>query len=104
MLAQGTTNTTYITISIVTFVILMVPIYVMTLKGAQGYGRLEQKVDNIALAQSQANAVNAETARSIAETVGKLTDQFQAHAVQDAGHFGELRGMLATQPPKTPSV
>lgn len=102
MLAQGTTNTTYVVVSLVTFALLMVPIYVMTLKAANSYGRLEQKVDNLAAMQQQANEQHQESVRMVAAVLDKLTDKFQEHAVQDAGHFGELRGMFAGQAQTVP--
>jgi hypothetical protein len=83
-----------------TLVILMIPVYISSLKAAQGYGRLEQKVDQLALSQASTATQNAETARLLAETVSKLSSAFQDHAVQDAGHFGELRGLMGAAPTK----
>ena len=92
MLATETSTGTWVAIG--TLVCLMIPVYIASLKGAQSYGRLEQKVDQLASAQAQAASDSAATQKLLADVVTRLTDQFQAHAVQDAGHFGELRGLL----------
>lgn len=34
-------------------------------------------------------------AMGVSDTISKLANEFGQHAIQDAGHFGELRGMLA---------
>lgn len=93
-------------IALASLVLMMIPVYISSLKGAKSYGRLEQKVDALALAQSATAIQNAETARLLADTVGKLTDQFQAHAIADASNFGELRGLYAGRaaPPLAPSA
>jgi len=92
MLAASTSPGTWIAIG--TLVVMMVPVYISSLRGAKSYGRLEEKVDALAVAASTNAAANAETNRLLAEAITKLTDQFVDHSVQDAEHFGELRGIL----------
>lgn len=95
---NGTSTGTWV--ALVTLVVMMLPVYFMTLRGAQGYGRLEQKVDELQKGQTNTAAANAITNQLIAESISKLTDAFQTHAVQDAGHFGELRGLMGATPTK----
>jgi hypothetical protein len=102
MLAAQTSIGTWIAIG--TIVLMLIPIYISSLKGAQSYGRLEQKVDALSFAQAQTSAENAATNKLIAETIVKLTDQFQAHALMDASNFGEIRGALAHSPNPLPKA
>lgn len=92
MLATATSAATVI--GCVTLIILLVPIYIMTLKAANSYGRLENKVDNIAQLAAQTAAAQATTNALLATAITKLTDQFTAHEVTDATHFGEIKGIL----------
>lgn len=96
MLATGTSVGTWVALG--TVIVMLIPVYISSLKGAQSYGRLEQKVDALAVAQATASVENAATAKLLTENITKLTDKFQEHAVQDAGHFGELRGLLGQTP------
>ena len=98
MLATQISTGTWVAIG--TLVILMLPVYISSLKAAQGYGRLEQKVDNLTIAHAQAQFTNSKTQELLATTLATLTGEFQGHAVADAGHFGELRGLLGAQPTK----
>lgn len=93
MLAQTTTPTW---VAIAGLAVLLIPVLIASLRGAQAYGRLEQKVDNLALMQAAADEHHQEAVRLIASTMDKLADKFNEHAIQDAGHFGELRGMVST--------
>src|ERR1700674_1591966 len=78
----------------VTIVVMLLPIYVLTLKAASNYGRLESKVDAIALAQAVAVKSAAETNALIALSITKVSDAFVAHAVADAQNFGEIKGWI----------
>ena len=101
MLAAATTNGTWIALT--TLIILIIPIYVLTLKAAASYGRLEQKVDSLAASTAAVQQQNAETARIAVVAMAKLSDAFQSHAVQDAQTFGEIKGWMqgvAVPPPK----
>ena len=102
MLATGTSAGTVI--GVVSLAIMLIPIYVMTLKGAQSYGRLEQKVDTLASAVAETSRQNAATAALLTATLVKLTDQFQQHSLQDASNFGEIRGLVGGTPTKPTPV
>lgn len=96
MLAAATSTGTWV--AGLTLVVLLIPIYIMTLRGAQSYGKLEQKVDELATAAEKNATANAETNRLLAAAIVKLTDQFVDHALQDAHNFGELKGIMTPGP------
>lgn len=96
LLAAATSTGTWV--AGFTLALLLIPIYIMTLKGAQSYGKLEQKVDQLAAAAESNATANAETNRLLAAAITKLTDQFVDHALQDATHFGEIKGILTPGP------
>jgi len=98
MLAANTSVSTWIAIA--TLVLMMIPVYIASLKGAQSYGRLEQKVDTLASAVAETSRQNAATASLLTATLVKLTDQFQQHSLQDASNFGEIRGLVGGTPAK----
>jgi len=102
MLAVSTSSGTWVAIA--TLIILILPIYFMTLKAANSYGRLEQKVDQLGLSQAETAKQNAETARLAVLAMSKLSEQFGAHALLDAQNFGELRGLLHIIPGAAPTV
>ena len=92
MLAVTTSAGTWVAIA--TLAVLILPIYFMTLKAANSYGRLEQKVDQLGIAQAETARQNAETSRLAVLSISRLSEQFGAHALLDAQNFGEIRALL----------
>lgn len=100
MLATATSAGTWIAGG--TLFVMFLPIYFLTLKAANSYGRLEQKVDTLAEAQAETARQNANTAALAVLAMTKLSDAFTTHALSDAQNFGEIKGWMNQITSKTP--
>lgn len=61
------------------------------------FGRIEQKVDTLQLQVMQQQESQTRVLDAMLARLEQFGQRFSDHAIQDATHFGEMRGLLQGQ-------
>lgn len=74
-----------------------VPVLLTLLAAMRKFGGLEQKVNDLAKNLNDQSAAQVKVMEGLVDRLERLNTQFQAHTVQDAQNFGEIKGIMASK-------